>query len=78
MSAPITTRAELEEAIKHRAEEIVEDIGFAWNEIPGAIAEATVINLTIEVAGRLPNGPNTTLADLGWMLGVYDEEGNPQ
>ena len=68
-------REEFEAWLGKDAGEILEDLAFEWNDIPAAIAESAVARLIYkhEEAGLTWD---TTLLDLGKLLGFLDEDGN--
>lgn len=65
MAAP-KLLAELQESVK----DYTESVGHAWDEIPGAIAEVTLVELIVKVSGQY--GEDVSLADVAGLLGLED------
>lgn len=65
----------LERFLRRGAGNVTEELGMPWNELPGHIAWDAVIRLTVhpEKAGL---SKQTTLLEVGQILGMYDEDGN--
>jgi hypothetical protein len=73
---PITAD-ELEAFIKLDAERITNELGYDWEDLPGAIAFAAVEELiwgAAELEG-LVKGRDTTLEELGIILGILNDKG---
>lgn len=56
------------------AERLIEEMGFDWNEIPGAIANDAVLRLCYEPK-KAGLTLQTTLLEIGEIIGLYNDLG---
>lgn len=60
------------QAIQNSAKTMTEEVGFAWDDIPGAIAEAALFDLCVALWEENPDMP---LRRVAGRLGFLDENG---
>lgn len=69
----LPSREQFEAWLKEDAERILEDLCFAWVEIPGEIAESAVFRLVYEHK-NIGLTLDTTLREIGQLLGMLDDQ----
>lgn len=64
----------LDNFLKREAKRIIEEASFDWADIPGVIANNAVLRLCYEPM-RAGLTLQTTLLEIGQIIGLYDDEG---
>lgn len=64
----------LDKFLRKDAERLIEEMGFDWVDIPGAIANDAVLRLCYEPK-KAGLTLQSTLLEIGQIIGIYNDEG---